>query len=302
MRGRDFLLNRFRESEYNLDARVLELFYSDMRRKRPDYLFGYTSMVYEFALFVRERNLSTKELSLKAIICTAEGIPDYQRATMEGVFGCQVVSEYGSAETGIISYECHRGKHHVSDDCVLLEVVDDHGRPVPVGEVGKVTVTVLHSESAPIIRYQLGDYASLSSGTCDCGVNLSLLDRIVGRTSGIIVTPSGRCFHSIVLYYIMKDYADQFGGIRQFRVRQTDVDRLEFHVAAGADFTARSQQWIASKAHEVFGKEMRVEFFVHERIERAASGKLSDFETVLKAEEHLVQSFRSLNPMIFGPT
>ena len=300
MHGRDLLLNRFRESEYNLDPQVLQQLYQNMQRKRPEYVYGYSSMVYEFALYLRDKRLQATELALKGVVCTAESIPDYQRAVMESVFGCNVISEYGAAETGVVRYQCKRGRHHVSDDCVLLEVVDEMGRPLPTGEVGKVTVTVLNSFAAPIIRYQLGDFASLSDHTCECGVNLSLIDRIIGRTSGVIVTPQGRCFHSIALYYIMKDYADRFGGVRQFKVRQTHIDRLEFHIAAGAEFSAESQAWIGQKAHEKFGREMRVEFFVQERLERSASGKLTDFETALKTEDHLLASYRASNPQMFG--
>ena len=40
---------------------------------------------------------------------------------IETTLGCPVVSEYGSAETGIISYQCPRGSHHVSDDTIHLE-------------------------------------------------------------------------------------------------------------------------------------------------------------------------------------
>jgi len=299
MRGRDLVLNRFREIEYNLDPRVLQQFYDDVRRKRPEYLFGYSSMVYEFALFVNEMNLGGTGLGLKGLVCTAEMIHDYQRATMEKAFGCRVISEYGAAETGIISYQCTRGRHHISDDCVLVEVVDQDGSPLPRGEVGHVAVTVLNSFSAPVIRYQLGDLASLSNDTCDCGVNLSLIEKIIGRTSGVIVTPGGKCFHSIAVYYIMKDYADQFGGVRQFRVRQTAINRLEFHVAADSEFSAESRQWLERRARAKFGDDMVIEFFVHERLDRTAAGKLRDFETALDVEPYLLASYRGPNGVTF---
>jgi len=302
MRARDFLLNRFREIEYNLDPRVLLQFYESMRRKRPEYLFGYSSMMYEFALFVNERKLPAADLGLKGIICTAEMIHDYQRLAMESAFGCAVISEYGAAETGIISYQCVRGRHHVSDDCVLVEVVDQKGNPLPRGEVGQVTVTVLNSFSSPVIRYQLGDFASLSSETCDCGVNLSLIEKIVGRTSGVIVTPQGRCYHSIAVYYIMKDYADRFGGVRQFRIRQTAINRLEFHVAVDSGFSAESQRWLERTAKEKFGRDMTIQFFVHDRLERAASGKLRDFETDLDVAKLLIASYSGANAVRFDST
>ena len=291
MRLRDLVLNRFRESEYNLSPEVMNTFYEQMRSKRPAYLFGYSSMVYEFALYCRAKSLPAESLELTAAICTAESVHPHQRAMIEGVFGCPVVSEYGSAETGIISYQCPSGRHHLSDDVLHVEIVGPDGREVPIGEVGRVVVTVLFSSSAPIIRYDLGDYAVRGAGRCPCGVNLSLLDNIVGRTSGIIVTPSGRCFHSIALYYIMKDYAEKFAGIRQFRVRQTHKDRLEFHLATEQAFTVEAKEWLISMVRSKFGDSMHVEFYNHDQLERSVSGKLTDFESELDMETELMKSF-----------
>jgi phenylacetate-CoA ligase len=292
MHLRDWALNRFRERDYNLDPEVLDDFYRALLRRRPEYLYGYSSMVYEFALFVDQTHGPLRTSGLKAVICTAESIPDYQRSEMERVFGCAVVSEYGSAETGIISYQCPRGRHHVSDDCVYLEILDEKGNPSPPGSVGRVVVTVLHSAAAPIIRYELGDYASASDEQCECGVTLSLLSSITGRTSGVIVTPSGRCFHSIVMYYVMKDYAAQFGGVRQFQARQRVVDQIEVELVTSEGFTQEARQWLETAIKNRLGHTMAVDIQPVESIPRRASGKLSDFESFLDVEKHLLASFQ----------
>jgi phenylacetate-CoA ligase len=293
MHLRDWALNRFRERDYNLDPSVLKDFYQTVLKRRPEYLYGYSSMVYEFALFVEHSSASLRSAGIKAVICTAESIPDYQRAVMERVFGCPVVSEYGSAETGIISYQCPQGRHHVSDECVLLEILGDDGLPCPPGAIGRVVVSVLHSTAAPIIRYDLGDYASRADGVCECGVTLSLLSTIAGRTSGIIVTPSGRCFHSIVMYYVMKDYAAQFGGVRQFKARQRQVDRIELELVTDDEFTADARIWLEGAVKKRLGQSMAVDIRPVESIQRATSGKLSDFVSELDVERHLLASFRA---------
>jgi len=293
MHLRDLALNRFREREYDLSPRVLQAFYDDCRRRRPAYVFGYTSMVYEFALFAQARGLDVQSLDLRAAICTAESIPDHQRQVIEQQLGCPVVSEYGSAETGIIAYQCRKGSHHVSDDTVLLELLDNDGNPVPDGEIGRVVVTVLHSQCAPIIRYALGDLAVRKSGICACGVSLSMLERVVGRTSGIIVTPSGRCFHSIALYYVMKDFAGKFGNVRQFKAIQTHPDHLEFHLVLDDSSNPESEAFLMRLVKRKFGDEMRVTFIKTDQIPRGASGKLSDFETRLDAVPRMLESFRS---------
>jgi len=293
MHLRDFVLNRFRERTYDLSARVLEEFYQDCTRRRPAYVFGYTSMIYEFALFVQARELDGRALRFRAAICTAESITDQQRRVIEEQLGCPVVSEYGAAETGIISYQCPKGSHHVSDDTVLLELLDNDGQPVSDGEIGRVVVTVLHSFCAPIIRYELGDFAIRRRGSCSCGVNLSMLERIVGRTSGIIVTPSGKCYHSIALYYIMKDFASKYGNVRQFKTVQTSEDHLEFYLVFDEGVNPDSEAYLMRLVKQKFGDDMRVTFTKTDQIPRSASGKLTDFESRLDPVPRMLESFRT---------
>jgi phenylacetate-CoA ligase len=292
MHARDFALNRFREREYNLDPLVLAGFCQKLRNKKPDYLYGYSSMIYEFALFLHERGINARDFGLKAVFYSAESLHPYQRDLIEAVFGCTVAGEYGAAETGVITFQCPSGKHHIADDCVLVELLDERGREVSVGQIGRVTVTVLHSFSAPIIRYQLGDLATKTSDPCSCGISLSVLDGIVGRTAGIILTPSGRCFHSISVYYIMKEFTAKFGSIRQFRVVQPCLDKLEFHMAVQQGFGEQAERWLERRVWQTFGPDMRVTFQMHETIPRSPSGKLSDFESRLDTRTQLLASFR----------
>ena len=295
MRIRDYALNRFREEEYNLSPEVLSAFFKKMQRRKPSFIFGYSSMLYEFALFCRERELDVASLGLKAAICTAESIAPHQREVMSAVFQAPVVSEYGAAEVGIVSYQCPKGNHHVSDDTVLLELLDDDGGTVEEGEIGRVVVTALFSHAAPIIRYDLGDLAVRKRGSCPCGVGLSLLDRIVGRTSGVIVTPSGRCFHSIVIYYIMKDFAEAYGGVKQFRVRQRRLDLLEVQLVTEEGFSGEAREWLGTTLRDTFGESVRVKLSLEDELTRMPSGKLSDFQSDLNSEELLLRSYRNLS-------
>jgi len=294
VRFRDFLLNRFREKKFNLEPSVLMDFYKKIIKKKADYIYGYTSMVYEFALLLKNMNLKLGNHMLKGAVCTAETIHDYQRSVIEEVLGCKVISEYGSTETGIISFECKEGRHHVPDDCVYVEVVDDDNLPVPMGQTGKILVTVLHSFSFPIIRYQLGDYVRMSDDTCPCGVNLSIIDQIMGRTNDIIVTPQGRCFHSIAIYYIMKEFISKFGGIKQFKVRQTHISKLEMHIIRTDSYNGIAEGWLSNNIKNFFGKEMSVNFIYHESFQRSESGKLQDFETCLDTSNYLVKNINRL--------
>ena len=193
----DVLLNRFREREYNLFPDTLDHFFRLLWRRRPDYLMGYTSMVYQFALYCREQKLPSHELGLKMVKCTSETIHEYEKITIGDVFNCPVVSEYGAAETGLIAFECPHGNHHLMSDCVVTEF-KEIGDISLDNDLREIIVTVPINFSFPIIRYKIGDLAAEKNGICSCGRSLPLIDRIVGRTSNIVVTPSGQRFHSII--------------------------------------------------------------------------------------------------------
>ena len=51
--------------------------------------------------------------------------------------------------------------------------------------MGRVVVTHLHNYAMPLIRYEIGDYA-IAGGNCDCGINLPVLERVVGRTRNLV--------------------------------------------------------------------------------------------------------------------
>jgi phenylacetate-CoA ligase len=79
---------------------------------------------------------------------------------------------YSTSETGPLGYQCSRqagAVHHLHDDAVVLEVIDEAGRPVPPGTPGELVVTPLTTSGMALFRYRLGDRGQLLTGACGCG-------------------------------------------------------------------------------------------------------------------------------------
>ena len=275
-RARDIVLNRFREREYNLKDHILRDFYNKMIRRKPAYLMGYSSMVYEFARFLREEGLDGKCLGLRLVKCTSETIQDIYRETIEDVFGCNIVSEYGAAETGLIAFECDKGNHHLLLDCAYVHYVEQDilvdGEPLK-----KILVTDLHNYAVPIINYEVGDTVVTSDHTCPCGRPFPLLKRIIGRLGDVVLTPSGQRLHSIIFYYIMKGLTDKGGGIKSFKVYQKAQDRLKVMLVKDKKFKQKSLEFLSKEFQRHFGPEMKIDFEFCDAIPREQSGKLRDF-------------------------
>jgi len=162
--------------------------------KNAKYIEGYSSMIYEVAKKANEMNI--KLTNLKLIKGTSEKIYDHYHKETNEAFGLKIVSEYGSAESGIIAFECPLGNMHVNEETCILEIIE-----------GRAIVTNLVARSFPTIRYDLGDYVSLSSEICECGRAHKVISEVTGRVGKNIIDSFGGSYPSLTLYYVFKNMA-----------------------------------------------------------------------------------------------
>ncbi len=179
------MANRIRVSAFDLSASKCAEEYQRIERFKPDYVYGYTSAIYGFAVICADLGLPLGQLPLKAVICTAEKMYPHHRAALEQAFSCPVVDEYGSSENGVIAFQCRLGAMHMMSDHLAIEFVDAEGRPVAAGERGRIVITDLSSYAMPLVRYDIGDVGAASEARCACGVTLPTMEIVEGekRTS-----------------------------------------------------------------------------------------------------------------------
>ena len=161
----DCLQNRFRIFSYS--SVEIEKFAKNL--KGAKYLHGYSSMIYEVAKLVNRTGLKINH-KLKMIKGTSEMVFDSYQEEVKNAFGLKIISEYGSAESGLIAFECPEGNMHIAIENNIIEVED-----------GEILVTNLLSRSFPIIRYRLGDIVELAAEDFKCSC---------GRAHPVIFTPT----------------------------------------------------------------------------------------------------------------
>jgi len=157
------------------------------------------------------------------ILSSGEMLYPAMRATISEVFGCPVYNRYGAAEVGRVAAECKNGRLHVFSFNNHVEILNSDGSPTLPGDVGRVVVTSLHNYAMPLIRYDIGDLARVSSGTCSCGSLLPSLDEICGRVVHYFVRPEGSLVFGgnfIAMFY-------EHDWIMQLHVLQEDFDRIK---------------------------------------------------------------------------
>jgi len=127
---------------------------------------------------------------LRRALCGGEAVDDSMRERARRLFGFDVSDNYGSTEA-FIAFQCPAGSYHINAEHVLVEVVDDTGREVVSGQMGRVLVTTLENFLMPLVRYEIGDYAVAARGECSCGRTLPRLSRILGRQANLFRRPDG---------------------------------------------------------------------------------------------------------------
>jgi phenylacetate-CoA ligase len=207
------------------------------------------------------------EYSPAALVLGSEKLTPEMKAVIQEAFRARPYEEYGAVEQCVLATECEFGSLHVNPDFGIVEILDEQGMPVPVGEPGRIVCTGLLSETQPLIRYDIGDLGMLSAASCVCGRDqLPVLCEVSGRSEDVIVGRDGRQlvrFHGLFI---------DLPHVLEGQVIQETLDLIRVRVVARPGFDHREQQLIHQRLQERLGAIQVVVERVN-RIERTPRGK-----------------------------
>lgn len=258
------LLPAFEMSESRLDNFVAEI-----RAMRPRMLFGYPSSISHIALHAEKRGLVMDDLGIKVAFVTSEKLYDHQRQTIERVFGCPVANGYGGRDAGFIAHQCPAGGMHITAEDIIVEIVGEDGRVLPLGEAGEIVTTHLATGDFPFIRYRTGDVGVLDDKLCSCGRGLPLLKEIQGRTTDFVVAQDGTVMHGLALIYVVRDVP----GVKQFKIVQESLEHTRVLLATDDRFDEAAISGIKDGLKRRLGSGVQVEIERVAEVEKEASGK-----------------------------
>jgi len=161
----------------------------------------------------------------------AEALPASLRRTFEEQYGILTRQSFGTADLGIVAYECREadGMHVIED--AILEICDPQtGAPLPVGEVGEIVCTVNH-KTYPMIRFGTGDLSALTEAPCPCGRTSARMLGWRGRADEVTKV-RGMFIHPRQADEIMA----RFPAVTRYQVvitRDGHQDALTFNVELG---------------------------------------------------------------------
>jgi len=261
---RSYLLPAFQMSESHMD-RYLETIAS----LRPRMLFGYASALALLAWHAEKRDRDMRSVGVRVAFATGETLYPDQRKVIERVFGARVANGYGSRDAGFIAHQCPEGSLHMSAEHIVVELVDESGRPVPPGQQGEIVTTHLATGDFPFVRYRTGDMGVLGIESCSCGRGLPVLQDVLGRSTDFVRTVSGNTLHALALIYEVRDRP----GVKAFKfVQEADLS-LELMLVASPDLTAAGESDIRAGVLRRMGEGTRFSIRRVEEIRPEKSGK-----------------------------
>ena len=193
---------------------------SEVMKYKPQIINAYPSVLYLLA-----RSISTdkaKKLGLKFLLSNSELLTQHVREKLENVFQCKVYDDYSCLEFSAIAFECRMQNLHIASDNVIVEILDEEGNNVPIGDQGRIIITSLNNYSMPYIRYEIGDIGILSKETCSCGRNFPILSSIIGRCDDFVVMPSGRLMDPQTVVFQIEVIPE----VKEFRIIQEE----DYHI------------------------------------------------------------------------
>lgn len=274
--AKDVLMNRRRLSAFCLTPETYQKFYAKLIKFAPHYFYGYTSLIYEFALYLDQAGMSAEEIKIKGVIGTGEVVNQQQVEVIKKVFSAPFINEYGCTEVGVIGLSCRFGRVHLMAHNIYLEVVEN-GSPV-VNREGDIYVTELNSTSYPFIRYRLNDRGVISTRRCECGSSLPVIDVISGRKDDYVITPSGKKVYDAIFAYILKE------GVAAFAAKQVRLEKVVVMVVANAQYSKELELKYTELIKASLEPTMEVEFQVVDKLPRRASGKLNYFSSCIRPD------------------
>jgi phenylacetate-coenzyme A ligase PaaK-like adenylate-forming protein len=179
------------------------------------------------------------------VVSCAEPLLPEIRAAAEAAWGVRVGNVWAASEAGGIAIPCDHGRSHLAEDLLVVEPVDEHGRPVAAGErSAKVYVTNLFNRVLPLIRYEITDEVTILPEPCPCGSAFRCVADVQGRLDDVFLY-DGRRVHP----HAFRSALARHAGVVEYQVRQTaDGARVAVRCGAPVDLEALATELAAALA------------------------------------------------------
>ena len=246
-------------SAYHLNAETAPAYLEKMRRSGARWIHGYPSMVALLASYALEHDAG---FEARQVTLGSENLLPQQEQLIERAFGVLPVEHYGMAEAVANISMCPARRLHVDEDFAATELVpmgDDHYR---------IIGTNLSNPAFPLLRYEVGDFASLGDGSCDCGRPGRVVARLDGRLEDYVITKDGARLGR--LDHIFKN----LDRVREAQIRQSRVGHMALIVVKGPGYSEQDDRLLREEVAKRVGDQVDFDIEYVTAVKRTGREKL----------------------------
>jgi phenylacetate-CoA ligase len=236
-----------------------------MEEFTPEEIVGYPSSLYTLAQFITKHAITS--IRPKVVLGNSEPMLAFQREVIREAFQCPVHEWYSSTEQAFFAYECPHHSYHIVHPYGIVEIVDSKGMPLEHDATGDIVCTGLTNYAMPLIRYHIGDSASIGTAECPCGNKSEVFKNILGRSDDLLITPDGRSIGRLDPVF------KGLNGIKECQIIQKKRDRLLLKIVKDECFSAREETQVITSLQKRIGTAMDIHVEYVDTIPREANGK-----------------------------
>lgn len=238
---------------------------------QPELLMGYPSAL---DLVVREAQAGRLGISPRFVESGGELLMDRTRVAVRDLWGVEIDDSWAVVE-GAYAFSCPSSRAmHLPDDLVIIEAVDQAGRPVPPGEPAtKLYLTNLYNRTQPLIRFEISDGLTVLDGVCPCGSAHSRITELTGRADIVFEYDNSVKVHPMVLRLELHDERH----VTEYQVRQTARGVCVKVVTDRPEELDGIQNRLVRTLRTAGLGDPEVTVEAVDRLERLAAGKLRQF-------------------------
>jgi len=219
-----------------------------------------------------------KDFNLRLAVIGGEMGGGPIRKTVEEKYGIATGDMYGTADVGLIAFECDaKSGMHIAEGVILEMISYETEKQVEPGEVGEIVITPI-DETYPLIRFGTGDLAGLIDEPCPCGRTSLRITRLLGRV-GDAVRTRGMFIHPRQLEPAMAKFT-QVAQYQAVVTRAGHRDDLTLKVELKAE-EGMDKDNLAKELVQVVSEALRIKV---DRVEFVAKGVIPEWHKLIVDE------------------